>query len=143
MNLHHPRTSKKAVLFIGDYDTETERWYFGLNEVFKWDDLSPETKTRLRLLPEQAENAFAQKYPRRLSSEWRQKTQKYRRGSDLRSYQVPLGHLVDGLHSIYLDNVEVQQQARVLAHNWHACTAIDNHYRPLTPHASFNVYRAY
>ena len=30
------------------------RWFFSLNEVFKWDDLSPETKTRLRSLPTQA-----------------------------------------------------------------------------------------
>lgn len=40
------------------------------------------------------EKAFTQKYPRRLPSEWRQKTQKYKKEDEDRCYQVPLGHLV-------------------------------------------------
>jgi len=48
-----PRTAKKRVLFVGTQDAETGAWSFELNAGLTWEDVSPETKLRLRTLPEE------------------------------------------------------------------------------------------
>ncbi|GLC72975.1 hypothetical protein PLESTF_001315700 [Pleodorina starrii] len=52
MNLHQPRTAKREVLFIGS-QSEERGWRFFLNPALAWDDVSLETKMRLRTLPQE------------------------------------------------------------------------------------------
>eukprot|EP00775_Hariotina_reticulata_P011789 gene11789-11934_t len=78
MNLHHPRTAKKLVLFVGEQNEANGSWCFSLNPGLSWDDLSLETKLRLKLLPVEAEQAFQHKYPDRPCHEWGSKMQKYK-----------------------------------------------------------------
>lgn len=53
MNLHQPRTQKRVVLFTGSYIEHARRWEFILNPELTWDDVSPETRVRLRTLPDE------------------------------------------------------------------------------------------
>jgi len=108
MNLHHPRTAKRKVLFVGHQNAETSRWVFELNESLTWDDVSDETKQRLGTIEEEARMAFARKYPNRDVEEWERKAQKYRpqpgssaRGTFRNQQLVPLGDIVKSLFSIW------------------------------------------
>lgn len=58
MNLHQPRTAKRVVLFTGEWDGSLQRWVFQLNEELTWDDVGPETKLRLRTLPEETVSIY-------------------------------------------------------------------------------------
>lgn len=58
MNLHQPRTAKKAVQFVGRQDSASGRWSFVLNPVLSWADVSPDTRQRLHHLPAEALHAF-------------------------------------------------------------------------------------
>lgn len=101
MNLHQPRTNKRVVLFTAEHPAPGQPWVFHLNPALSWDDVSEETKLRLKTLPEETEAAFAHKYPGRPSSEWQSKTQKYRRQGESATIQVPLGEMVYSLRDMY------------------------------------------
>ncbi|KAG2487295.1 hypothetical protein HYH03_014135 [Edaphochlamys debaryana] len=100
MNLHHPRTTKREVLFLGQH-VEGRGWNFFLNPALGWNDVSPETKMRLRTLPQETELAFSRKYPNKPPRDWVKKTQKYRPPGCSVTYAVPLADLVYSLTSIY------------------------------------------
>uniref|UniRef100_A0A7S1SU11 Uncharacterized protein n=1 Tax=Tetraselmis chuii TaxID=63592 RepID=A0A7S1SU11_9CHLO len=101
MNLHQPRTNKRVVLFTADHPAPGQPWVFHLNSQLSWDDVSEETKLRLKTLPEETEAAFAHKYPSRPSHEWQAKTQKYRPVGESATIQVPLGEMVYSLRDMY------------------------------------------
>lgn len=101
MNLHHPRTNKRQVLFVGNFCPETRSWSFNLNPALSWDDVSPETKLRLKNLPQETEAAFARKYPSRPTLEWVKKTQKYKPQGSSHSVTVPMSDMIGTLQSIY------------------------------------------
>lgn len=100
MNLHHPRTAKRAVLFVGNQDAN-RHWTFDLNPVLSWEDVSLETKLRLKTLPQETEAAFARKYPNRPRSDWGRKTQKYRPPGSTSTVIIPLVQLITSLQDIY------------------------------------------
>lgn len=94
-SLLQPRTAKKVVLFVGQRDSSTGRWTFGLNPALSWAaDVSLDTKLRLRDLPAEAQAAFARKYPARQPGDWCLKSQKYKPPGSSQTYQVPLEQLV-------------------------------------------------
>ncbi|KAF6257608.1 hypothetical protein COO60DRAFT_1211869 [Scenedesmus sp. NREL 46B-D3] len=97
MNLHHPRTAKKLVLFVGQEDEPTRSWSFCLNPGLAWSDVSLETRLRLRTLPVEAERAFSLKYPQRPRHEWGDKLQKYRPSGSSSTVGVSLRDLVRGV----------------------------------------------
>eukprot|EP00887_Chlorella_sp_A99_P007543 scaffold28.g7543.t1 len=74
MNIHRPRTAKRAVQFLGARDGEG-RWAFGLNPALAWRDLSADTRARLRGLVDEAAGAFRRKYPKRPPAHWQLKSQ--------------------------------------------------------------------
>ena len=78
MNIHHPRTAKKLILFVGQRDAASGRWAFRLHPQLCWADVSPDTRQRLRHLPAEAQQAFARKYPGRPPADWRLKSQRYK-----------------------------------------------------------------
>ena len=78
------------VLFVGRRDEKTHTWAFRLNDSITWDDLSPDTKSRLRSLAAEAEAAYARKFPHRRSELWGLRVQKYRPPGSNRLYQVSL-----------------------------------------------------
>lgn len=102
MNLHQPRTLKKQVLFVGRQDGANKAWVFDLNPALSWDDVSLETKLRLKTLPEETELAFSRKYPKRPSCEWGKKTQKYRPAGIGGCVTVPLRDMICTLRDIFL-----------------------------------------
>eukprot|EP00878_Enallax_costatus_P012121 GHUV01012654.1.p1 GENE.GHUV01012654.1~~GHUV01012654.1.p1 ORF type:complete len:468 (+),score=166.66 GHUV01012654.1:96-1499(+) len=104
MNLHHPRTAKKLVLFVGEQDTSTGSWKFRLNPGLTWDDVSVETKLRLKTLPIEAEQAFLHKYPDRPAAEWGSKVQKYKPVGSSTTVNVCLKGMVTSLSSIYYEH---------------------------------------
>mmetsp|Transcript_35009 Transcript_35009/g.110629 ORF Transcript_35009/g.110629 Transcript_35009/m.110629 type:complete len:332 (-) Transcript_35009:221-1216(-) len=110
MNLHQPRTAKRKVLFVGTLMDDGE-WVFDLNEAITWDDVSADTKTRLKTLVEETEAAFVQKYPSRRVSDWKYKIQKYRLPGGSRTYMVPLADVVYSLQEIYFQNHRVDESA--------------------------------
>ncbi|WIA08158.1 hypothetical protein OEZ85_007612 [Tetradesmus obliquus] len=101
MNLHHPRTAKKLVLFVGQQDGATGVWTFRLNPGLAWSDVSLETRLRLKTLPVEAEQAFSHKYPRRPRHEWGDKLQKYRPPGASSTAAVSLRDMVTSLSTIY------------------------------------------
>jgi len=101
MNLHHPRTLKKLVLFVGHQEPSTGRWHFELNPGLTWDDVSLETKLRLKMLPEETAQAFAHKYPDRPRAEWALKVQKYKAPGSSTTMTVPLSDMVYSLQEIF------------------------------------------
>ncbi|EFJ40491.1 hypothetical protein VOLCADRAFT_119952, partial [Volvox carteri f. nagariensis] len=105
MNLHQPRTAKREVLFLGRHN-EDRGWHFFLNPALLWDDVSQETKMRLRTLPRETELAFARKYPGKPCRDWVKKTQKYRPPGCPVTYAVPLAdmpvHLMDSALVVYM-----------------------------------------
>jgi len=101
MNLHQPRTNKRVVLFTAEHPLPGQPWVFHLNPALTWDDVSEETKLRLKTLPEETEAAFSHKYPGRPSAEWQSKTQKYRPVGESTTIQVPLGEMVYSLRDMY------------------------------------------
>uniref|UniRef100_A0A383W1P4 Uncharacterized protein n=1 Tax=Tetradesmus obliquus TaxID=3088 RepID=A0A383W1P4_TETOB len=101
MNLHHPRTAKKLVLFVGQQDEATGVWTFRLNPGLAWGDVSLETRLRLKTLPVEAEQAFGHKYPRRPRHEWGDKLQKYRPPGASSTAAVSLRDMVTSLSRIY------------------------------------------
>jgi len=107
MNLHQPRTNKRQVLFLADTPGPNEHWSFKLNPELSWDDVSEDTKLRLKSLPEETEAAYASKYPGRPSREWRVKTQKYRPPGATATVQVPLGEMVYSLQRIYFMQTKI------------------------------------
>ena len=110
MNLHQLRTSKRQVLFTADSPAPGQPWVFQLNPNLTWDDINEDTKLRLKTLPEETEAAYARKYPKRPSSEWQHKTQKYRPQCSTSTVQVPLGEMVNSLRDIYFVQEGHQQQ---------------------------------
>ncbi|PNH04976.1 hypothetical protein TSOC_008815 [Tetrabaena socialis] len=100
MNLHHPRTAKREVLFVGKH-VEGRGWNFFLNPALTWADVSPETKMRLRTLPQETELAFMHKYPGKPGRDWVKKAQKYRPPGCSVTYSVPLADMIYSLTSIY------------------------------------------
>ena len=76
-------------------------WSFRLNESLCWDDLSPETKERLRTIGEEVVAAYRRKYPDRPQEGWAQHTQKYRPPGSAKTHQVPLTQLLASLHRIW------------------------------------------
>lgn len=104
MNIHNPRTAKKVVLFVGRCDAATGRWAFSLNPKLGWGDVSPETRQRLRHLPQEAAQAFAAKYPARPPADWRRKSQKYRAPGGSQTHLVLLEDLVTSLHALWLQH---------------------------------------
>lgn len=104
MNLHHPRTNKRQVLFVGVLCDETRNWQFKLNPALSWDDVSPETKLRLKNLPSETEAAFARKYPNRPTVEWVYKTQKYKPQGMPHSVTIPMADIINTLQDIYYEN---------------------------------------
>lgn len=102
MNLHHPRTAKRQVLFVGSQQAhDGRRWLFQLNPALTWDDVSAETKLRLRSLPQETEVAFSRKYPGKPGCEWVHKTQKYRPPGCSSTFLVPLCDMIHSLGAIY------------------------------------------
>lgn len=102
MNLHHPRTAKRQVLFVGTQQAhDGRRWLFQLNPALTWDDVSAETKLRLRSLPQETEVAFSRKYPGKPGCEWVHKTQKYRPPGCSSTFLVPLCDMIHSLGAIY------------------------------------------
>lgn len=57
LNLHQPRTPKRMILFIGRQDDAAGVWSFDLNPGLTWDDVSNETKLRLKTLPDEVVRA--------------------------------------------------------------------------------------
>lgn len=49
-----PRTNKRQVLFTADLPKPGEPWLFILNPELVWDDISMDTKLRLKNLPDEA-----------------------------------------------------------------------------------------
>ncbi|KIZ06584.1 hypothetical protein MNEG_1370 [Monoraphidium neglectum] len=96
MNLHHPRTAKKLVLFVGRRHPATGAWSFDLDPRLTWDDVSEETKRRLSLLPEEAARTYARKYPHRAPGGWTRRPQKYAAPGGGAGGVVPLGELRRG-----------------------------------------------
>mmetsp|Transcript_24782 Transcript_24782/g.54034 ORF Transcript_24782/g.54034 Transcript_24782/m.54034 type:complete len:337 (+) Transcript_24782:146-1156(+) len=101
MNLHHPRTNKRQVLFVGQQNPQTRHWTFDLNPALTWDDVSVETKARLKTLVSETEQAFMQKYPNRPSSDWVKKSQKYRQQGSGMTFSVPLSEMIHSLVQIF------------------------------------------
>ncbi|PNW72581.1 hypothetical protein CHLRE_15g634855v5 [Chlamydomonas reinhardtii] len=101
MNLHHPRTPKREVLFLGRQQEGGRGWVFFLNPALVWDDVSPETKMRLRTLPQETELAFARKYPSKPPRDWVKKSQKYRAPGGAVTHAVPLADMIYSLTAIY------------------------------------------
>ncbi|KAG2428363.1 hypothetical protein HXX76_010507 [Chlamydomonas incerta] len=101
MNLHHPRTPKREVLFLGRQQEGGRGWVFFLNPALVWDDVSPETKMRLRTLPQETELAFARKYPGKPARDWVKKAQKYRAPGGAVTHAVPLADMIYSLTAIY------------------------------------------
>merc|ERR1719498_1174330 len=101
MNLHQPRTNKRQILFTADTPAGGKPWVFKLNPALVWDDVSEDTKLRLKNLAEETEAAYAHKYPNRPSGEWLEKTQKYRPAGSSYTIQVPLGEMVNSLRDIF------------------------------------------
>lgn len=111
MNLHQPRTLKKQVLFVGRLEPDTKRWTFDLNPQLSWDDVSLETKLRLRTLPQETEAAFSRKYPKRPAHDWAKKTQKYRPQGCAANVVVPLGDMVTAMRDIYFRHEQTADAA--------------------------------
>lgn len=106
MNLHHPRTAKKVVLFVGSRDPATGAWSFFLNPRLSWADVSDETKQRLKTLPDETACTYARKYPSRPPGDWAHRPQKYRAPGSTVVEEVPLGELVMSLQGIYFQYQE-------------------------------------
>jgi hypothetical protein len=104
MNLHHPRTAKKLVLFVGEQNLEAGSWTFILNPGLSWDDVSIETKLRLKTLPIEAKQAFLHKYPDRPVHEWGSKVQKYKPVGSSSTVNVCLRDMVTSLSTIYFEH---------------------------------------
>lgn len=97
MNLHQPRTTKRCVLFLGVPGCTADSWSFRLNPLITWDDVSLETKLRLKTLVQETEAAFLQKYPDCQVSQWENKTQKYQLPGSEASTDVRLADMVYSL----------------------------------------------
>ena len=99
-NIHHPRTAKRVVMFLGSRDPGSGRWFFVLNPALRWADLSLDTRLRLAGLVQEARGAFARKYPSRPPDQWRQKSQKYKPPGQAATHTVALGDLVTSLQAV-------------------------------------------
>eukprot|EP00198_Chlamydomonas_reinhardtii_P011282 XP_001700619.1 predicted protein [Chlamydomonas reinhardtii] len=91
----------REVLFLGRQQEGGRGWVFFLNPALVWDDVSPETKMRLRTLPQETELAFARKYPSKPPRDWVKKSQKYRAPGGAVTHAVPLADMIYSLTAIY------------------------------------------
>lgn len=100
MNIHHARTNRKLVPFLGSKHPKSGIWTFSLNPKLTLADLGEDTQSRLAGLIEEAKAAFQRKYPNRPPEEWESKTQRYRPPGSNQYWQVPVGDMVSSLAAL-------------------------------------------